>query len=439
VALLACAPEPIRVDLDPLRADDLRTLLLAIDVGGTVDVFALDLTADEPSAVLPPWTLDRGESIRLEAHGYRRSVEYLGLTPGRLAAPTGPGRRPPTPTLRRARTVRGDAPGAWEEVTATPHLDALSFAEHPACPKISALSTVLGPRAETPTALARLDDGRWLLALSHGDTPYLLDPAGRLLGPLQSFGVPVTALHVDGRRVFAGTAAGALFEGRARADGVDFDPRPIGPLAESAVVEITAGPGPDLLWTLSDSEQVRRVDLRDGSARVVAEFEGDLLLRRRWLVSDGLRGPAGRAFTGSIRAPTRLLRLGLDGPSTVEVPWGEVGTIAHVPEADFVIAASDQLWRMPPGEDTPRRLTGYPAGARLPRQIVPLERGFALFTFGGSVMIYLRAYNVVCAPVGLTARALAVAGRVDEDTLLVVDSGLPVVDDSVQVWTIRLD
>ena len=89
-ALLGCAPEAIRLDLDPLRAAGIATLTLAVVIAGEPDVFVLDLDAPEPARVLPAWAVDGDEPIRIEAHGFMQSPDLLGLTPGRLSPPSGP-------------------------------------------------------------------------------------------------------------------------------------------------------------------------------------------------------------------------------------------------------------------------------------------------------------------------------------------------------------
>jgi hypothetical protein len=437
--MLGCAPEPIQLDLDPLRAAGAATLTLAVTIAGEVDVFVLDLDAPEPTRVLPSWSVEDGEPIGLEAHGYPVPIELFGLTPGRLLPPSGPSRPAPLPSLRRARTARVGAPGAWEDVAETEHLDGLRFPPHPRCPRITATTQALGPRAPTPAALVRLADGRWLLSLGTAEELFLLDPSGAEATRIPGLSVRVTALHVQGTRIFAGTETGELYELTWSGDGLDA--RLVAPDsgARRFIVAIQDGPGADQLWTLTHDDVVRRVDVRTGMVEVAHAFDTVLDLGGSWLASDGSRTALSRALAFTNQTQQSLLVLEGARAAPTEVPWTGIRGLAHVPELGFVAAASDLLWRLGPEDVTPYPFAGYLDGQSGSLHIIPVRRGLALVSYRGSVMVYLDDVGIVCEPVALSTRGFYTAGALDPDTLLVVDGGFPLPDDTIQAWTIRLE
>jgi hypothetical protein len=437
--LIACAPEPLRLDLDPLRAAGAVTVTLAVAVAGEVDLFVLDLDAPEPTRGLPVWSVDDDEPIRLEAHGYGVPPDIFGVAPGRLRPASESSRPAPPPSLRRARTARAGAPGAWGDVAETEYLEGLRLPPHTGCPRITVTSKALVPRAPRPLALARLADGRWLLSLEPAGELYLLQPTGQRGARVGNLSKAVTALHVQGARIFAGTSTGALYEGRQDGDAVEFRPLPHRTSDDRMVWAIEAGPGTDQLWTLGADLAVRRVDLRARVATVAHSFNAVLDIPGSWLASDESGSASRRALAFSNRALRSLLVMEGERATPTEAPWNRIRGLTHVPKLGFVVAASNRLWRLGPGDFAPVPFAGDLGEGLTPLHIIPVRQGLALVDLGGSISVYLDGAGVVCDSVSLSVRSFVAAAALDPDTLLVFDAGFPLPDDTIQVWTIRLE
>ncbi len=449
-ALAACTPELQLLDFDGFELESLSTLLLAVEARdspvltlsrGEAELFVVDLEAREPFADMPRWKIadrDLQRVLRVEAYGYRESVASLGLSAGPLAQPESYVRAPPPPARRGVRVTQAEDLGRWEPPDRPGHLDAVRFPPYP-CPKISVTSAPVDIQTSSLHALARLEDGRLLLAVSSGEALYILDRDAQR--PRRVAGVPesVTSLLIDGPRVYAGTFAGRVLTGRIEGDELVIDTSATAFVTSSPIIDLALGARADQLWALTSAASVHEVDVRLARARLIHRFQTTSFTPIIDLVWNGARESGSRALAFMDPGGPGFLLLEDSRTTTVGVRWGGTYAMNYDARLGFVAATDSGLWQVDPSAGAHRLLADYNESTASLRHIVPVPQGLLLVTRSGEVILFNERYRTFCPARGIAVGARPVWTTRDEGAVLFIDSGAPHLDDSMQALTIRVE